>query len=376
MELRAAGSALDTHQAEAIETMRVQISQDDLSRAVSQGTVSEEQARALWTLLLEHSTAAAASAQVNNEDGRAKFDFVHLAYYAGAVLVIFALAWALGISWEQYGPWGILLITGTYALAFVLAGHHLWYKQNLRTPGGLLVTIAVCLTPIICYAIERITNVWPQGDPGAYTGFHFWVKGSWLLMEVATVIASGIALKYFRFPFLTAPAAFALWYMSMDYTPLLFGEHDWQARFLVSQVFGLLTMLSGYALDFRRKDYRDFGFWLYLFGTFSFFGGLAGMNKFGEVGELLAFLVYVAMMFSSVVLRRKVLLVFGSLGVAGYLSHLAWSVFHDALLFPVALTGIGIAIIAGGVSLQRNREKLETAIQDAVPDSLRKFLPV
>lgn len=356
--------------------MQVQISRNDLNRAVALGTLSEDQAAALWNVFIAGGSLRPGIVSGGTDDVRAKFDFVHLAYYAGSVLVIFALAWVLGISWDKFGPWGILLISVSYALSFVLAGHHLWYKQNLRSPGGLLVTIAVCLTPIVVYAIERITGIWPQGDPGAYTGFHMWVKGSWLLMEVATVITSATALKFFRFPFLTAPAAFALWYMSMDYTPLLFGEQNWQARCVVSQVFGLLTMISGYEVDLHRKDYRDFGFWLYLFGTLSFFGGLATMSKGGEPGEFIAFAVYVAMTLSSVVLRRKVLLVFGSIGIAGYLSHLAWTVFHDALLFPVALTGIGISIIAAGVSLQRNREKLESFIKDAVPDRLRKFLPV
>jgi hypothetical protein len=40
-------------------------------------------------------------------------------------------------------------------------------------------------------------------------------------MEVGTVAAGLVALRYFRFPFLTAPIAFALWFMSMDLTPLI-----------------------------------------------------------------------------------------------------------------------------------------------------------
>lgn len=357
--------------------MQIKISEDDLKWAASNGTISEEQAGALWRLLLENANLATGG-PLEPDGGRSKFDFAHLAYYVGAGLVIFALAWALAISWEPFGPWGILLISGAYAVAFVLAGRQLWHKQSLKTPGGLLIAIAVCLTPLICYALERITNVWPQGDPGSYQGFHFQIKGSWLVMEAATVIASMVALRYFRFPFLTAPAAFALWYMSMDYTPLLWGgpETDcWQTRALVSQAFGLIMTFTGYWLDLKRKDYRDFGFWFYLFGIASFWGGLATMQKFGEVGEFLSLLVYVAMMYLSVLLRRKVLLVFGSIGVAGYLSHLAWSVFHDSLMFPIVLTGVGIAIIAGGVSLQRNRLKVEAAIQQAVPDELRQFLP-
>jgi hypothetical protein len=43
-------------------------------------------------------------------------------------------------------------------------------------------------------------------------------------MEVGTILAGSIALKFIRFPFLTFPIAFSLWYMSMDLTPLLLEE--------------------------------------------------------------------------------------------------------------------------------------------------------
>jgi hypothetical protein len=61
-------------------------------------------------------------------------------------------------------------------------------------------------------------------------------------MEVGTIIAALITLKFIRFPFLTFPIAFSLWYMSMDLTPLLFGkpEFTWQQRLWVSLFFGLL----------------------------------------------------------------------------------------------------------------------------------------
>ena len=42
-------------------------------------------------------------------------------------------------------------------------------------------------------------------------------------MEMATIAAGVIALWFFRFPFLTAPTAFVLWYVSMDLTPIISG---------------------------------------------------------------------------------------------------------------------------------------------------------
>jgi hypothetical protein len=96
----------------------------------------------------------------------------------------------------------------------------LW-NQALRIPGGLLFTIAVCMTPLAVYGLERWTGFWPENDPGEYANFHPYINGSWLLMEVATVAAGLVVLRIWRFPFLTAPIAYALWYMSMDLVALL-----------------------------------------------------------------------------------------------------------------------------------------------------------
>lgn len=61
-------------------------------------------------------------------------------------------------------------------------------------------------------------------------------------MELATVAAGLIALRFVRFPFVTAPIAFALWYMSMDLTPIIAGSDDfeWELRKQVSMWFGAL----------------------------------------------------------------------------------------------------------------------------------------
>ncbi|MEP6888403.1 MAG: hypothetical protein ABI945_08785 [Nitrospirales bacterium] len=48
-----------------------------------------------------------------------------------------------------------------------------------------------------------------------------------MAMEVGTILAAAIALRFIRFPFLTAPIAFTLWYMSMDLTPLFFGQTEY-----------------------------------------------------------------------------------------------------------------------------------------------------
>jgi len=75
----------------------------------------------------------------------------------------------------------------------------------------------------------------------------------------------------------------------------------------------------------------------------------------------------------SVVLDSQFLLVLGGLGVFFYLSFLAYRVFRNSLLFPFALTVLGISIIALGVFYQKNQEGIRTIIFSLLPDVMLKL---
>src|SRR6202167_494131 len=205
---------------------------EDLSWAAREGVISAAQADHLWQKLRERDTSSAGS----------KFDVANVAYYFGALVVMSALGWLMNLGWERFGSIGIFLLATLYALLFALAGRTLWYKENLTIPGGLLFTLAVWMTPLAIYGLERMTGVWPQDAPENFQSYHIWIKGSWIVMEVGTVLAGLITLKFIRFPFLTFPIAFSLWYMSMDLTPLLVGKQafSWHERLWGSLCFGLL----------------------------------------------------------------------------------------------------------------------------------------
>jgi Predicted membrane protein (DUF2157) len=342
----------------------MRVSRKDIGWAVSEGMISESQAEDLWRALEER-----------NAD-RPRFDLPHVAYYLGALVVISAMTWFMTLGWERFGGWGILAISLSYALAFAVAGGLLWRDKGLKVPGGLLVTAAVCMTPLAVYGFETITGAWLQGMPGEYGDFYDYIEGGWFPMEVATVAAGLVALRFFRFPFLTAPIAFALWFMSMDLTPLIYGEHYYEAQGyqVVSLVFGLAVLVGAYVVDRRTEE--DYAFWGYLFGMFAFWGGLTLFEGGSELDWFLYGLINSGLILLSVLLQRRVFVVFGALGVFGYVGHLAWEIFEDSLLFPFALSAAGLVIIALGILYAKKRDKIEGAMIRAVPTSIRRLLPV
>ena len=192
----------------------ITVTWDDLQTAVDTSVLTAEQADQLWDVFA-HRTSA-----------RPRFDAAHVAYYAGAVIVLSAMGWFITEAWESLNGFGVTLIALAYAAAFWMAGETLW-KSGLTTPGGLLFTMAVWMMPLAIHGLERGLHLWPQGDPGSYRDYYEWVKGSWIVMELGTIAAGGLAIWLRPFPFLTFPIAFALWFMSMDLTPILFGKTEY-----------------------------------------------------------------------------------------------------------------------------------------------------
>lgn len=136
------------------------IEKQDLEWAASQGVIERTQVDALWHTLF------------NKTATRPRFDFVHVLYYFGALLVIGAMTWFMTSAWMIFGGGGIFIISVLYATAFIWVGSRLWRSADLRVPGGLLVTMAVCITPLAVYGLQRWLGIWGFDDPGEYKLFY------------------------------------------------------------------------------------------------------------------------------------------------------------------------------------------------------------
>ena len=351
------------------------ISKPDFDRAAAQVPLTDAQAQQFWQLLLTVTPPG-------HGEGVKRFNVANVAYYFGALIIMGAMGWYMTTAWESFGGPGIFLIAVAYALGFAAAGVTLWKRAagGLRNLGGLLVTVAVAMTPLVIYGLQRWGGWWPNTDPGSYAGFHEWIKGGWIWMELGTVMAGLLTLRFVRFPFLTAPVAFALWYLSMDLTPVLFGGGDgsfaWNERLWVSLGFGAVMLLVAYAVDVsQRWREPDYGFWLSFFGLLAFWGGLSLMQG-GNEGTAFGYgLVNVGLMFVGVVLNRRAFVVFGALGVNGYLGHLAWDVFAQSPLFPFVLSAFGLFVIVCGVVYARKGAAWRTALLNGLPPAFLRLVP-
>jgi Ca2+/Na+ antiporter len=98
------------------------------------------------------------------------------------------------------------------------------------------------------------------------------------------------------------------------------------------------------------------------------------MNSGSELGKLVYCFINLAMVLIGAVIGRRVFAVFGGLGIAGYLGHLSYRVFRDSLVFPFALSALGIGIIFLGVLWQRREAAWSSRLRGLLPAPLRNLI--
>lgn len=343
-------------------------SNDDLSAASNAGIISASQLQDLLAFLQTRTAASPASP---------KFDIVHMLWYAGALIVIGAMGLFTTLAFSQMGGQALVIIALSYAALFGWAGHYLWTVKKLRTPGGLLIAIAVSMAPLAVYGFQDSLGLWTKfGKPDQVRDFYQWVKGSWIFMEIAVITAAAIALYFYRFPFIVFLAAFALWFMSMDIVPWITGSplNNFEVSRQVSIWFGLAILAAAVVVNARQRS-DDFAFWLYLFGVLTFWGGISATSGGTTLQKAAYCAMNVGFLFLAVFLGRRVFAVFGTIGIAMYLGDLAEKVFKDSMLFPFVLSLIGVAIIASGLYYHRHSHAIHEWTDARMPAFLKKLRP-
>jgi hypothetical protein len=169
------------------------LTSSDIYLAAEQGVLLQEDAERLvrWGFEQHFNQSRLAEPKALPVERRKGWNLVTIGYYFGAMLMISACAWFLGDKWDALGSPGILGTVIVYILIAVGLGGWLRNKGYI-IGGGLLITVAVCLVPLLTYAIEDITGLWPSAHPGPYENYYPWINGSWIVMELATIAAAAM----------------------------------------------------------------------------------------------------------------------------------------------------------------------------------------
>lgn len=337
----------------------MKVTQAHLKEAVEHEIISAEQSTALLQFLR------------NRPGAETTFNVTHIVYYFGGLVAISAMGMFLNLGWETFGGWGIFFISLLYA------GIGLYMSQQFRVrahvvPAGICATFVVTLTPLGIYGLQSALGWWPSETP--HWGSQI-AASHWLLIELGTLVVGIAMARQMRYPFMLMPVAAALWCLSMDVASMLSeGAPDWQFQAWVSVGFGLLMLLAAFWVDLRAHHAGDYAFWLYLFGLMAFWGGLTCQDSSSELSNFLYFCVNLLLIGFGAVWVRRAFVIFGGLGSALYLAHLASVVFADSWFFPITLSVIGLSIVLLGTAWQRHEDAITHRLQALLPLQLRELL--
>jgi len=340
----------------------MKIKREYFDRAVSENLIDKVQADRLWDYLV---------IQASHTPG---FNIVHVLYYMGGMIAISAMSLFMTLAWDKVGGVGILVLSLSYALTALGLTEFFIHRKYLPIPAGIMATLVVAITPLAVYGFQDMIGLWQSNYN--YRDFHRYIDWRWIMMEFSTLIVGTVMLWRYRFPFMMMPVAVVLWYLSMDLTPFLFQDMDasWTMRKWVSLYFGLFILLLALWVDIRSRFSKDFAFWLYIFGVMTFWGGLSSMDSGSELGKFIYLCINLFMIMFGAVISRRVFAVFGAFGLCGYLGHLAYSVFEDSLLFPLALSLIGLLVIFAGIKWQKHESGIRDKLHSILPVAFRQLL--
>jgi hypothetical protein len=346
----------------------MQITRADLDEATAQGLLKTEQAAALWAFFAER------------EHDTPTFKPAHILYYLGGMIAIGAMSLFMTLGWERFGGSGLLIISACYIGLAILLTEYLLGQKNLAIAAGVAAALAVVLVPLAIYGAQNALGYWASegSTQRAYRDFHIRIDWRWVIMELGALAAGAVALWRYRLPFGVLPVAVTLWYLSMDLAPFVSGG-DAMSPFSdpgkrISVGFGLAMTLGAFWVDVRSRSTQDFAFWLYVFGVLTFWGGLTSMNSDSELGKFIYCCLNLWLIAVGAMLSRRVFALFGGIGVALYLGHLSHTVFKNSLLFPFALTAIGLMVVAAGVYWQRHETAIGARLRSLLPSPVRELV--
>lgn len=346
----------------------MKISRDQLDAAVRDGMLSADQSRALWDFLSRSAR--------DTPSLRAP----HILYYLGGLLAMASMTLLVPLSWSRFGGWGLFAIAMTYALLGLWLTERFMRRARLRIPAGITAAFTVVLVPLGIFGLQSAAGLWPPDRD--YRDFHVLIDWRWLLMELGTLAVGAALLRRYRLPFLVMPIAITLWYTSMD-LGFYFARDRAPTQVVsgISVAFGLAMVAVGLWLDLGRGSGQadaesrsgDFAFWLYMVGVLSFWVALPILLWESPIGRFLFLCINLTMIALGTVLSRRVFVVFGALGTAGYVFNLTSSLFLGAAL-PLVLALVGLGIVYLGVLWQRHEREISERLRALLPAPWRQTL--
>jgi hypothetical protein len=236
--------------------------------------------------------------------------------YLGGLTILFATATLLNFEAESHGSAGLVLWAFLILAAVSFAALASRERGHFVTAGLLAASSVVAFIVFLGSVLDWFGWLPNTESGGVFEGFRFWL----LVLELATVVASAVALQIFRFPLLVLLLAGSIWFFVTD---LVSGGGDWTA--IVTIAVGLAFLLAGIAVDDGPS--RPYGFWLHVAAGLTIGGGLVWFFHDSTFDWIVIAVVGLAYLALGTRLARSSWVVLGAWGILQTTAYFAdkWS---------------------------------------------------
>ena len=234
----------------------------DLDLWVEKGLITPDQRTHIRAYI--EASGSAIEQNLTVPERRKGLNFITIAYYFGAFMILLAYTFFMGIRWESLGVTGEIVVS--FFSVVVLSSIGAFLRRNgFVTAGGLLIFAGTGITPLLIYTLQRALGIWPPGwELYGYSQFYTVVAKTWVPLELISILVAGIVIWRVRFPLLTLLIAFWMWFFSMDLMRLLEQSKNYeysQTEQIISVLIGLGMLAIGIYL--QRRATKDYSLWLF-----------------------------------------------------------------------------------------------------------------
>lgn len=268
------------------------------------------------------------------------FTITKVLYAIGGIIVLAGLIFLLMETWNSFSAAAQIFISLGSAIALYVAAVLLQSYERFRPIASLFFVIAGVVMPIGIFI--TLHHLSPGGN-------------EWLGQIIMATIPAAvyfISFILFRQPILILIALlFATWALyalvglMLDETQIgneLAGELWSYLTAIIGVAYGLL----GYS--FIKTDKENLTGPLYCLGSAATLGAGFALTFFQDVWVVLYFIVILAAIYLSTVLRSRSMLLFGAIALVAQLAHISFEYFADSLGWPLALILAGFMLIGVG----------------------------
>lgn len=279
-----------------------------------------------------------------------KLNIINILYALGGLIVVIGIVLFFQQQWDTLSSSAKILVTLGSGIAAYLAGIFLTRAEGftgvatsfflifaLVSPFGIFITLDTMQydSPVLGY--ENII----------FTLMTCWVVASFLLLRLP--IFRVFSVIFGSFLFFSATGAL------LERNPAIDIGKAFEYRFLFLGIsYGLLAYAwSTFAPTLSK--------WMYALGTAMFLGAALALGGYAPSANKAWEIIYVGLnfgvLFLSVALKSRAMLVIGSLYVMGYIVKITAEYFSDSLGWPIALVIAGFALIAVGYGTFRINQR-------------------